>query len=693
MNGLINLIQGNGKETQLSVAQANSVSLENINRVDLPFNRDDISKITFEEGKLGLHLKNGSKVTFDAVIDQLGALVPIYENSGSLLFNDLGEILAQLEKTAGGPEPLPTVEGTSNYTPEENNFRVDLIDGVDTYRDLRGPLDNPAFTSTSFDGLNTENDVLDNGNITPPPSEPDTNNIPTIATLSATDVLEDVLIGSLTETVTDPDANSSYSFVVGTVEATVVTSAQHGGSNIVSDLQVTIDSNGDYSISGSGIESLSAGETATISFAVKVIDDQSAESLPKTVTLDIIGSNDAPVITALSTADVFEDNLTGSLIEIVTDADANSSYDFVAETVTATVTSSAQHGGIDIVSDVQVTIDANGDYSITGSGIDALSIGEIAEISFNVKVIDDQSAESVEQQVSLSILGKHFNPRLDSVVSNSINDFARSKTLTLNQKQLWQNDLDGDGHNDITDGDFPPPFTNASGYWKTLDIIESSVKVTAITYDGDTGNNLNVSSIGLDEAVLKNLYNDPTNGLMEVVNTADVADFVRFHINDNALPDSDFNFLKHGESLNFTIEYRLIDSAGNPSNLTTTTMTVEGQAYRLAGSNLLLTDDALDIDLLLTDPALNNSVAEVKLALNSSQTLNNLDAQDILDLTDDSTKTLLISGDDDDSVIVLGTDWTDSGTETIGTQLFNVFEKDSAILKVDADIDTTIDTI
>ena len=66
-------------------------------------------------------------------------------------------------------------------------------------------------------------------------------------------------------------------------------------------ITVSMDANGAYTLAGTGIEKLGAGESATVTFDVQVVDDSAsgnATSEAKTITLTIDGSNDTPTISA-----------------------------------------------------------------------------------------------------------------------------------------------------------------------------------------------------------------------------------------------------------------------------------------------------------------------------------------------------------------------------------------------------------
>jgi VCBS repeat-containing protein len=127
-----------------------------------------------------------------------------------------------------------------------------------------------------------------------------TNDTPTISAYEeVTDVAESSLTGSIsTEDVgiTDIDTSDTHSFVALTNAATTVTDTDNVGLETIT---VSMTETGEYTLTGVSTEKLGAGESATVSFDVQVIDDSgaaNAESAAKTVTVTVTGTNDQPVV-------------------------------------------------------------------------------------------------------------------------------------------------------------------------------------------------------------------------------------------------------------------------------------------------------------------------------------------------------------------------------------------------------------
>jgi len=113
------------------------------------------------------------------------------------------------------------------------------------------------------------------------------------------DGLEEIYTGALTLS-EDLDNISSHTFQqVGNAQSTVASDA------VITDVSVVVNADGTYSVNGN-FDALAQGETASVSFQYTATDDSGAEnavSEPKTVTLIVTGTNDAPT---LETAIVFE---------------------------------------------------------------------------------------------------------------------------------------------------------------------------------------------------------------------------------------------------------------------------------------------------------------------------------------------------------------------------------------------------
>jgi choice-of-anchor C domain-containing protein len=132
-----------------------------------------------------------------------------------------------------------------------------------------------------------------------------TNDVPVVATVDVTGgVIESgAPSGSLVDTgtlaFTDLDLTDAHSIstvnpsagALGTLTAAVTTDTTNGTSGVVT---------WTYSVDASAVEYLAAGETKVESFTLNVVDEHGG-SVPRTVSVTLTGTNDAPVITAADT--------------------------------------------------------------------------------------------------------------------------------------------------------------------------------------------------------------------------------------------------------------------------------------------------------------------------------------------------------------------------------------------------------
>ena len=182
-----------------------------------------------------------------------------------------------------------------------------------------------------------------------------TNDTPTISAYTeVTNVAENTLTGSISTLdvgTTDIDTNDTHSFVALTNVATTVTDTNAVD---IGAITVSMTTAGAYTLTGAGIEKLGAGESATVTFDVQVIDDSADgatdTSVAQTITLTLDGSNDTPTISAYTeVTNVLENVLTGSISTsdvVTTDADTNDTHSFVALSGASTTVTDTNSVGI-----------------------------------------------------------------------------------------------------------------------------------------------------------------------------------------------------------------------------------------------------------------------------------------------------------------------------------------------------------
>nr|WP_249810728.1 VCBS domain-containing protein [Bradyrhizobium sp. 17] len=209
--------------------------------------------------------------------------------------------------------------------------------------------------------------------------------------------ISDPVVHSVTEDLNPVNGNLT---ATGQLTATDVdngqSSFQLGAIGIAGNLgTLTLAANGTYtySVANSATQSLGAGQTHTDSFTIHSLDDT-----PKTVTFDVIGANDAAVISDPVQHDVTED--TGTTLSVsgqitATDPDQGQSQ------FGTSVPASGNLGHLTITSDGHYT------YSVDNALVQGLAAGEIRIETFTVSSID-----GTQKPVSFTIHGTQDAPIL-----------------------------------------------------------------------------------------------------------------------------------------------------------------------------------------------------------------------------------------------------------------------------------------
>ncbi|EHH1226481.1 Ig-like domain-containing protein, partial [Vibrio vulnificus] len=139
---------------------------------------------------------------------------------------------------------------------------------------------------------------------------------------------------------------------------------------------LNFNANGSYTfIPGSDFDDLPAGDRREVTFTYSATDNNGGVSEPKTITITVTGTNDAPTATA-ATGSVTEDaSITGSISAEDVDLPAGASLTFSTTSTAA-----------------GLTLNADGSYSFDASSYDSLKAGEEQVITIPVVVTDDQGA-------------------------------------------------------------------------------------------------------------------------------------------------------------------------------------------------------------------------------------------------------------------------------------------------------------
>ncbi len=243
---------------------------------------------------------------------------------------------------------------------------------------------------------------------------------------------------------TDLDTSDTHTFQLAADTLPVVTTSSEA---TVTDLQVVItdENTGAYSISGN-FDALAEGEIATVTFQYVANDgkgfdgtdgiNESSISAPKTVTLTVTGTNDAPTINAeVSNGSITEASSTVDLVATNTFAFAD-----LDTTDTHTVTSAFKSGtytdlhgnavtqsAVGSITSLTVSDNATGDnagqvtweYTVNDAALQYLAEGETVELVYTVTLSDNHGG-SVNKDIAITITGTNDQPIVSDVNVNGI---------------------------------------------------------------------------------------------------------------------------------------------------------------------------------------------------------------------------------------------------------------------------------
>ncbi|HFQ5374997.1 TPA: Ig-like domain-containing protein, partial [Vibrio vulnificus] len=169
------------------------------------------------------------------------------------------------------------------------------------------------------------------------------------------------------------------------VDGTVVS---YSLGDTVSEGSLTFNANGSYTFTpGSDFDDLPAGDSREVTFTYSAIDNNGGVSEPKTITITVTGTNDAPTATA-ATGSVTEDaSITGSISAEDVDLPAGASLTFSTTSTAA-----------------GLTLNANGTYTFDASSYDSLSEGQTQVLTIPVVVTDEQGA-TAETTLTITVTG------------------------------------------------------------------------------------------------------------------------------------------------------------------------------------------------------------------------------------------------------------------------------------------------
>jgi VCBS repeat-containing protein len=202
-----------------------------------------------------------------------------------------------------------------------------------------------------------------------------------------------------------------------------------------------------YDITEDELNFLQKNETITAIFTITLTDDTTNAQTTQDVIIKIIGTNDTPTIeNYTNTDDVNEDVLTGSISMsdvVANDIDSdNNNLEFIpfSEQVANIITTSTNIGI------VKVSIDENGNYTITGDDIQKLSQGESAQISFDIQIKDDSgdttTNTSEAKTITINIIGTNDNPIIETTDTTNLSGTILEGSILNDTGTLMLVDID-----------------------------------------------------------------------------------------------------------------------------------------------------------------------------------------------------------------------------------------------------------
>ncbi|NMH65155.1 retention module-containing protein [Shewanella salipaludis] len=270
-----------------------------------------------------------------------------------------------------------------------------------------------------------------------------------------------------------------------------------------------------YVLNNNAADSLALGQSADETFLVTVTDENGATATQE-VTVTVIGTNDAPILTVDASGSVIED--IGVVADMIstkgalnfTDVDIGDthqlSFDYRGDiSWSGGVLSQAQIAAI--VAGFSVDGDS-WDYSVLNSLIGFLSPGETITLSFDVTVTDNNLATDT-RVVSITLQGSNDVP-IANADTNIVDEGVDGMAAALISGQVIQGEAHGDGYADQADTDpegMPVQLVRVSSSVETIGdgssplsthVIQGQYGVLTIYADGSYSYQLNDDNPDVD---------------------------------------------------------------------------------------------------------------------------------------------------------------------------------------------------
>jgi trimeric autotransporter adhesin len=205
-----------------------------------------------------------------------------------------------------------------------------------------------------------------------------------------------------------------------------------------------------FSVDNGAIQYLAEGQTLTQNYDVTIDDGHAGGSVTQAVAVNLVGTNDAPVITDWDSfgailEDAPVDNGAGGMVmpavEKVDGAMYFSDVDLIdTHSVTVTAADTGYVGSLQAV----VTGDSTGtgfgsvdwEFAVDNSAIDFLAEGETLEQSYNVVIDDSHTDGTAAQSVTVLITGANDAPSVGAAASAVTEDAAPAMGMVAGDNLL-----------------------------------------------------------------------------------------------------------------------------------------------------------------------------------------------------------------------------------------------------------------
>lgn len=363
------------------------------------------------------------------------------------------------ERPTAGDPPAPETDGTKAVTAEDTGITVDPLENFVT----------PAGVELTVTGAAAQHgtvEILPDGTLkyTPAPDWFGTDVVNCTSTDQSGRTYNSTVEVTVTPVIDTRDDDAGTVRENSAIDTDVTANdlfADHEGAKVVSVTDgkygtVTINEDGTVKYTPA-IDFLAEGETITDQYTYTV--QTAAGNLESaTVTVTITGTNDAPVVTAITGTATEDTTLTASgdiIADHVTDADISDSHTISAvdgETSKVGTSVDGTYGSI--------TVNADGTYTYTlnngtngdgGNNVQKLAEGEHYDEVFSVTVSDGHGGETT-QNITITVHGTNDAPTAADNAGSVVEDDRTSTTEghTTSDGNILANDNDIDNGHTLT---------------------------------------------------------------------------------------------------------------------------------------------------------------------------------------------------------------------------------------------------